>query len=104
MATMHDVLAALLRHPGGALSQTVADALWPDGSLSKRGPGRAWSKPHHGGPTGGQRAAAGLLGKLKRKGLVFGQWRDGDPRTWWRLTEEGRRAVSKPPNVRGNAP
>ena len=88
MATFNDVLRVLAAGDRrGMLSGDVANALWPQGPR--------WNKPHHGGPTGGQRAAAGLLGKLQRKGLVFGGRRLGeenhdDPRTWWRLTESGR--------------
>ena len=92
MATMDDVLMALKYHPNGALSCTVALALWPTGSQTKGG-GKDWNRPHHGGPTGGQRAAAGMLGKLARRGLVFPKAKDGDPRSYWKLTDAGRLAV-----------
>ena len=53
----------------GMLSSDVAEVLWAGQSLTK-GNGRTWNRPHHGGPTGGQRAAAGLLGKLAKRGWV----------------------------------
>lgn len=96
MATMNDVLWVLAKHPRGVLSGEVADALWPDGSNSKSQRGqeyRTWNKPHHGGPTGGQRAAAGLLGRLQRRGLVASRRRDDDPRSWWVLTANGHAAL-----------
>ena len=96
MATMNDALAVLAKHPRGILSGAVADQLWPGGA-EHRSSGR-WNKPHHGGPTGGQRAAAGLLGRMQRRGLVIGgrqvDGRGDDPRTWWRLTEAGRAALA----------
>lgn len=82
MATMMDVLKAIDESRDGALlAGGVADKLWP---------GQRFSKPHHGGPDGGQRAAAGLLGRMRRRGLVDSDWRPGDPRTYWRLTQAGR--------------
>lgn len=62
----------------------VANKLWP---------GQRFSRPHHGGPDGGQRAAAGLLGRMARRGLVTQDWRPGDPRTYWRLTQQGRNTL-----------
>lgn len=103
MATMNDALRVLAQHPGGVLSGAVADALWPDGSQGRRREGgeyKTWNKPHHGGPTGGQRAAAGLLGRMARRGLVTKDWRHDDPRSWWRLSSEGYAALAalKTPN------
>lgn len=57
MATMRDVLTRLAQSRQGLLAGDVADALWPMVPGAMR-----WGKPHHGGPSGGQRAAAGLLG------------------------------------------
>ena len=85
MATMLDVLRAL-NGSRGMLSQEVAEAVWP---------GRQWHGSANGGPSGGQRAAAGLCGRLQRRGLVRGETRgDDDPRTYWRLTHEGAAALS----------
>ena len=85
MATMNDVLKAIDGSKDGAmLAGCVASKLWP---------GQRFSRPHHGGPDGGQRAAAGLLGRMARRGLVTQDWRSGDPRTYWRLTQAGRNAL-----------
>ena len=90
MATMIDALIALRSHPTGAISLTVAEALWPDGCQSKAS--KIWIRPHHGGPSGAQRAAAGLLGKMERKGLVYRVPKKDDPRSWWKLSEAGIKA------------
>lgn len=90
MATIIDVLAAIDGSKDGALlAGSVASKLWP---------GQTFNRPHHGGPDGGQRAAAGLLGRMARRGLVTQDWRAGDPRTYWRLTQAGRNALC--PNAR----
>lgn len=87
MATMLDVLRVLdASRDGSMLSGCVADKLWP---------GQKFGKPHHGGPDGGQRAAAGLLGRMARRGLVTHDWLRGDPRTYWRLTQQGRDMLSE---------
>ena len=92
MATMYDALSLLASHPRGLVAAAVAEGLWPDGSRSHRRT-RAWNRPHHGGPTGGERAAAGLLGRMARKGWVLAGSQLGgtraDPRTYWRLTDLG---------------
>jgi hypothetical protein len=96
MATMCDALALLAGHPRGLLAGAVAEGLWPGGSRSNRRT-RAWNRPDHGGPTGGERAAAGLLGRMSRKGWVLAGSQVGgtraDRRTYWRLTDRGRAAL-----------
>lgn len=90
MATMKDALRVLVDDTAsrnarglvaGTLSGHVADKLWP---------GVKFSKPHHGGPDGGQRAAAGLLGRMARRGLVEQRYRQDDPRTYYAATDAGR--------------
>lgn len=83
MTTMLDALAAL--SDGPKLSGDVAAILWP---------GREFKGSANGGPTGGQRAAAGMLGRLKRRGLVRTIYRPGDPRTYWVITSDGRTFLS----------
>lgn len=92
MATMRDVLIVLnafqargqKTDASGVLSGMVAKALWPD---------RRFERSPWGGPDGGQRAAAGLLGRLNAQGLVGKRSRPNDPRTWWYLTSAGRDAL-----------
>lgn len=94
MATMLDVLRIIdASRDGALLSGSVADKLWP---------GQRFSKPHHGGPDGGQRAAAGLLGRMARRGWVTQDWRSGDPRTYWRLTQQGRNALRSNATLTGS--
>ena len=90
MATMRDTLEVLTYDaasrcarglPAGMLAGVVADRLWP---------GVEFGRPHHGGPDGGQRAAAGLLGRMRRRGLVDDVRKRDDPRTYWVATDKGR--------------
>lgn len=90
MATMRDALEVLNDHDAarlakgllpGTLAGFVADKLWPE---------KKFSRPHHGGPDGGQRAAAGLLGRMARRGLVDTTWRQDDCRTYYVATDAGR--------------
>lgn len=87
MAKMADVLRILADH-GPSLSGDVADRLWP---------GKRFNMTAHGGPTGGQRAAAGLLGRLAQKGLVqrthILEGMRSVPTVWW-LTPEGLKAAA----------
>lgn len=86
MASFDDVLR-VLREAGAPIpSGEVASRLWPD---------RQWRGSNHGGPDGGQRAAAGLLGRLMRRGDVTTTHRcdhrgEPEPPTLWLLTRQGR--------------
>lgn len=72
-----------LRRRGWAYSEDVAADVWPQ--LKRSSP--------NGGPTGGQRVAAGLCGKLEKRGLVEVRTGPCKVRTQYGLTEKGRSMV-----------
>lgn len=78
MATLLDALRAVKGEP--KLSGEVAARLWPE---------KEFRGSANGGPTGGQRAASGLMGRLKKRGLVRSVFRRSDPRTYWVATVSG---------------
>lgn len=89
MADFGDALRILREASCPVPSGYVADRLWPD---------RVFRGSANGGPTGGQRAAAGLLGRLARRGLVgatclYDERGKSVPPTLWRLTPQGRAAL-----------